>query len=190
MIKWVLGSGSPRRKELLAGIGVSFEIRTKDTPEDFPSTMSLTEVPTFLAKQKALALLPELSDDEMVICADTVVILNNQILGKPESVEAASDMLQQLSNQTHEVITGVFIGNKKKQRIFSDRTLVTFKTLSLSEIEFYIQQYKPFDKAGSYGVQEWIGYIAIERLEGTYTNVMGLPTNLVYQYIQEFEAYS
>ncbi len=179
--KLVLGSGSPRRKELLSGLGFDFEVRTKDTPEDFPSTLPLNEVPEFLAERKAQALFDTLSDDELVLCADTVVILNNKILGKPESKEDAIAMLEELSGNTHLVVTGVFIGNSKQKTIFSDTTEVTFVSLTRPEIEYYIDNYQPFDKAGSYGVQEWIGYVAVERMNGSYTTVMGLPTHLVYE---------
>ncbi len=184
-MKLILGSGSPRRKELLAGLGFEFEVRTKDTDESFSNELLVEEVPTYLAKKKALALLPDLKENELVICADTVVILNNEILGKPESKEQAVEMLQTLSNQQHIVITGVCILNNQIDRVFSDRTEVTFGTLTNEEIEHYIENYKPFDKAGSYGVQEWLGYAKVEQMNGTYTNVMGFPTNKVYAVLKE-----
>jgi len=179
--KLILGSGSPRRKELLSGLGFDFEVRTKDTPEDYPSTLPLTEVPEFLAERKAEALFDTLSEDELVLCADTVVILNNKILGKPESRDEAIAMLEELSGNTHLVVTGVFIGNSKQKVLFSDTTEVTFVSLTHAEIEYYVDNYQPFDKAGSYGVQEWIGYVAVERMNGSYTTVMGLPTHRVYE---------
>lgn len=185
-LKWVLGSQSPRRKELLAGIGIEFEVRIKDTEEVYPDSLPAEEVPEFLSKLKANALLPDLSDNEVVICADTVVILNGEILGKPVDFEDAKYMLSRLSGKKHTVITGVFIGSKTKNTSFSERTEVEFENLTEEEINFYINQYKPFDKAGSYGVQEWIGYVAVKRMEGTYTNVMGLPTNRLYKEIQKF----
>jgi septum formation protein len=185
-IKWILGSQSPRRKELLAGIGVEFEVRLKDTEELYPDSLPASEVPEFLAKLKAAALLPGLADNEAVICADTVVILEGEILGKPLDFEDAKKMLSRLSGKKHTVITGVFIGSQIKSTSFSERTDVEFEHLTEEEINFYINQYKPFDKAGSYGVQEWIGYVAVKRMEGTYTNVMGLPTNRLYREIQEF----
>lgn len=185
-IKWILGSQSPRRKELLAGIGVEFEVRIKDTEELYPDSLPAEEVPGYLAKLKADALLPDLADNEAVICADTVVILDGEILGKPLNGEDAKKMLSRLSGKKHTVITGVFIGSKNQQNVFSERTEVEFEHLTEEEINFYINQYKPFDKAGSYGVQEWIGYVAVKRMEGTYTNVMGLPTNRLYQEIQKF----
>lgn len=185
-IKWILGSQSPRRKELLAGIGIEFDVRTKDTEEIYPETLEAEKVPEFLARLKAQALIPELSENEVVICADTVVILNGRILGKPTDREDAENMLTDLSGKTHTVITGVFIGSANKSTSFSDRTEVTFEHLTPAEISFYIEQYKPFDKAGSYGVQEWIGYVAVKHMDGTYTNVMGLPTHRLYREIQQF----
>ncbi len=185
-MKWILGSQSPRRKELLAGIGIEFEVRIKDTEEIYPETLAAEAVPEFLAALKAKALLPDLKANEAVICADTVVILNGEILGKPVDFEDAKKMLLKLSGQTHTVITGVFIGSSAKTVSFSDRTEVQFETLTEEEITFYINQYKPFDKAGSYGVQEWIGYVAVKHMNGTYTNVMGLPTHRLYKEIQNF----
>ncbi|MBP5983348.1 MAG: septum formation protein Maf [Fluviicola sp.] len=178
--KIILGSGSPRRKELLAALGYNFEVRTKDTDESYPTAMSCEEVPAFLAKQKAAALLSELNEDELLICADTVVILDNQILGKPANNDEASEMLNFLSGKTHKVITGVFIGDSKQEVIFSDTTEVTFNTLSENQINYYIENYQPFDKAGSYGIQEWIGFIGVASITGTYANVMGLPTHEIF----------
>lgn len=183
MTKWILGSGSPRRKELLAGIGVEFTIRTKDTEEVYPEHLIPQEVPLFLAELKAKALLPDLAEHETVICADTVVILDGEIIGKPVDRAEAISMLKRLSGQTHEVVTGVFVGNSEKQLLQSDSTMVTFTSLTEDEIINYIDHYQPFDKAGSYGVQEWLGYVAVEKLVGSYTNVMGLPTNVVYKMI-------
>jgi septum formation protein len=184
--RWILGSQSPRRKELLAGIGVEFEVRIKETEEIYPESLPVDQVPEFLATLKANALLTDLVENEAVICADTVVILHGEILGKPIDFEDAKNMLMKLSGEKHTVITGVFIGNKEKSISFSERTEVEFDRLSKEEISFYIEQYKPFDKAGSYGVQEWIGYVAVKRMEGTYTNVMGLPTNRLYREIRKF----
>ena len=180
-MKLILGSGSPRRKELLEGLGFEFEIRTKDTPEDYPSTLELKDVPEYLATLKAKALFEDLKENEIVLCADTVVILNGKILGKPVDRTNAIEMISELSGKTHEVITGVFIGNETIRKTFSDRTEVTFAELTLSEIESYIDKCQPYDKAGSYGVQEWIGYAAVEKMNGSYTTVMGLPTHLVYK---------
>ncbi len=182
-MKLVLGSGSPRRKELLAGLGFEFTVRTKDTDESFPIEMKCEEVPSFLAQKKATALLPDLLANEIVICADTVVILDNKIIGKPENTAEAIEMLTALNGKEHKVITGVFIGNTDNNSLFSDTTLVKFKEMTANEIVFYVEKFQPFDKAGSYGVQEWWGYVAVERMEGTYTNVMGFPTNLVYEHL-------
>jgi len=186
MTTWILGSGSPRRKELLAGIGVEFTIRTKDTEEIYPEHLIPQDVPLFLAELKAKALLPDLAEHETVICADTVVILDEEIIGKPIDREDAISMLKRLSGKTHEVVTGVFIGNAEKQLLQADSTMVTFATLTDDEIANYVDRYQPFDKAGSYGVQEWLGYVAVEKLVGSYTNVMGLPTHVVYRMISEF----
>lgn len=186
MTKWILGSGSPRRKELLAGIGVEFTIRTKDTEEIYPENLAPQEVPLFLAELKAKALLPGLAENESVICADTVVILNGEIIGKPVDRADAISMLQRLSGQTHEVVTGVFIGNTQKQLLQADSTMVTFTSLTNEEIADYVDRHQPFDKAGSYGVQEWLGYVAVEKLVGSYTNVMGLPTHVVYKMISNW----
>lgn len=185
-IKWILGSQSPRRKELLAGIGIEFEVRVKDTEEVYPETLPAEQVPEFLATLKAQALIPGLRENEAIICADTVVILDGKILGKPIDREDAENMLAELSGKTHTVITGVFIGSTNKFRSFSDKTEVTFEQLTREEISYYIDRYKPFDKAGSYGVQEWIGYVAVKHMDGTYTNVMGLPTHKLYREIQDF----
>jgi len=179
--KLILGSGSPRRKELLAGMSFQFEIRTKDTDESFSPEMDPKEVPVHLATRKAEALFNELAENEIVLCADTVVILEGEILGKPESRDQAIEMLSLLSGKTHLVVTGVFIGNEKQSTAFSDSTEVTFGTLSPEEIAFYIDNHKPYDKAGSYGVQEWIGYVAVEKMKGSYTTVMGLPTHKVFR---------
>lgn len=187
-LRWVLGSGSPRRKELLEGLGVDFVVRTKDTDEIYPDTLPIPEVPAYLASLKAHALLPDLVPGEALVCADTVVILNDTIIGKPVDRNDAIRMLKLLSGNTHEVITGVFVGNNLQQVTASDSTMVTFGSLSDAEIAYYVDRYRPFDKAGSYGVQEWLGYVAVEKLNGSYTNVMGLPTHLVYRLIQKTEA--
>lgn len=182
----VLGSKSPRRKELMEGLGIDFIIRTKDTDERFPSSLIPKETPLYIAQKKTDALLVDLRDNEIILCADTVVIIENTILGKPENEMEAITMLKQLSGKTHEVVTGVIIASKEKKVSFSVTTKVTFKNLSHDEIEYYITNYKPFDKAGAYGVQEWIGYIGVTSIEGSYFNVVGLPTYEVYQALLEF----
>ena len=185
-MKLILGSKSPRRSELLRSLGVEFTVRTKETDESFPSILPSEQVAEFVALKKANELKSDLLDDEFILCADTVVIIDDQILGKPADREAAIKMLQQLSGREHRVITGVVIASLEKQLIFSVTTSVFFHPLSLDEITNYIDQYKPFDKAGSYGIQEWIGYAAIQRIEGSYNNVVGLPTHEVYQALKEF----
>ncbi len=182
----ILGSKSPRRKELLEGLGIKFIIRTKDTDESFPSSLPSTEVATFIATKKADALLLDLSANEIVLCSDTVVIVDDLILGKPIDEKDAKSMLNILSGRTHQVITGVVIASIDKTISFDVTTNVTFKNLSKEEISFYVTNYKPYDKAGGYGIQEWIGYIGVSSLEGSYFNVVGLPTHEVYKALSEF----
>lgn len=176
----ILGSKSPRRQELLAGIGVEFEVRTKDTDESYPSTLPAHEVPEFIAKVKADAF-TDLTADDILITADTVVIVNGKIYGKPHTRDEAFEMLKRLQDNTHQVVTGVCIRRGEKIISFSDETIVHFLPLADDEIYLYIDKYHPFDKAGAYGVQEWIGYVAVDRMEGSYFNVMGLPIHKVYQ---------
>mgnify|MGYP001419753686 CR=1 FL=1 len=182
--KIILASKSPRRQELLRGLGISFEIKTKEIDEDFPNTIDASNVASFLAQKKAEAF--ELSIDEILITSDTAVLLTNRILNKPENTEEAIEMLKSLSGKTHKVYTGVCIKSIEKEVLFSDFTSVTYKPLSTDEIEYYIKHFKPFDKAGSYGIQEWIGFIGIEKIEGCYYNVMGLPLSKLYQELLDF----
>ncbi|MEZ4924332.1 MAG: Maf-like protein [Crocinitomicaceae bacterium] len=184
--KVILASKSPRRQQLLAGLDIEFEIRTKDVEEVYPADMIPVEVPEYLAKLKADEFKGELKDNEIIITSDTIVVLEGDILEKPYDWKEAKEMLRMLSGKTHTVITGVCIRSNNKEVSFSDHTEVTFCELTEEEIEYYVSKYKPFDKAGSYGVQEWIGYIAIDNLEGSYFNVMGLPLNLVYKELKEF----
>jgi septum formation protein len=183
----ILGSKSPRRKELLALLGCQFEIRTKETDESYPETLSIEEIAPFIAHKKARDLLPTLSTDEVIICADTIVVLGNQILGKPENAQHAIEMLSSLSGKEHQVITGVVIASISKKVVFSVQTLVQFKELSIANIEQYVATNQPFDKAGSYGIQEFIGAIGIERIQGSYNNVVGLPTAEVFEALKSFE---
>ena len=185
-MKLILGSKSPRRKELLAGLGFDFEVRTKETDESFPAEMQPSDVALYIASKKAAELVSEITETELLICADTVVIIDSIILGKPESRDEAIGMLRALSGKTHTVITGVVLVSLKKEVRLSVATSVVFNSLGLEEIENYIDTYRPFDKAGSYGIQEWIGYAAIERIEGSYTNVVGLPTHEVYRALKQF----
>ncbi len=178
--KIILVSQSPRRKELLAGLDLSFNIRIADIVEDFPTELPIPEIAEFIAKKKLDKLFKTAEKNELIICSDTIVVLNEEILGKPTDRKEAREMLRKLSGNTHVVITGVAMGDKRKQISFSDQTAVTFKILSETEIDYYLNNYKPYDKAGSYGVQEWIGMIGITKMEGSYFTVMGLPVHLVY----------
>lgn len=182
----ILGSASPRRRELLAGLDIDFEIRVKDTKEIIDNSLSAEYVPQSIAKQKFEAFIPDLQENDFLITADTIVICDNKILGKPKSIENAKEILQFLSNKTHTVVTGVHFGTRDKQQSFSCKTQVTFAKLSTSDIDYYVEKYKPMDKAGSYGVQEWIGYIGIEKIEGSYYNVMGLPVQKLFTEITKF----
>ncbi|MDO5664962.1 MAG: Maf-like protein [Bacteroidia bacterium] len=178
----ILASNSPRRKELLSGIDIDYEVKTlPDIDESFPDNLLKEKVAEFLAKKKALAYLSVLKDDELLITADTVVLLNNKIYGKPVDNADAKRMLRDLSGQTHRVITGVCLTSTQKQVVFSDTAKVTFGNLSDEEIEYYVEKYRPMDKAGAYGVQEWIGYVAVKHIDGSYFNVMGLPIYRVYR---------
>lgn len=187
MINWILGSNSPRRKELLSALGFEFEVRVKNTDESYPNEMPVENIATFLAHKKALAFKNELKPNEVVICADTTVVFENQLLEKPIDQEQAKSMLTQLSGNTHQVITGVCILGNEHEITFSEKTEVTFATLSTTEIEHYINLYQPFDKAGSYGIQEWIGMMGISNINGTYTNVMGLPTHRLYMEMRKID---
>lgn len=182
--KIILASKSLRRQELLKGLGLCFEIKTKDIDEDFPNIIDAYNVAAFLAKKKAEAF--NLSIDEILITSDTTVLLNDRILNKPQNTEEAVEMLKSLSGNIHEVCTGVCIKSTNREVTFSAFTSVTFKPLSMNEIEYYIKHFQPFDKAGSYGIQEWIGFVGIEKIEGCYYNVMGLPLSKLYQELLEF----
>jgi septum formation protein len=181
----VLGSQSPRRKEILEHLLPSFEVRGIDINEDYSNDISPQNVPEFLAKKKFEAYATSLAE-ELIICADTVVLLDEFILEKPSNKSEAFRMLQSLSGRTHKVITGVCMGTRKRQHCFSSETLVTFVSLSDTEIRNYIDKFYPMDKAGSYGIQEWVGIAAVERIEGCYYNVMGLPSSKVYQGLKDF----
>ena len=183
----ILASKSPRRQELLRGMGVDFEILTKETDERFPSDMPLDEVPKYLSLQKSLAFTDEeLPADYLLITSDTVVICEGEILGKPKDREDAVRMLQLLSGKTHHVVTGVTVRSAEKTEPFAVRSNVTFAQLDDEEIDYYIEHCKPYDKAGAYGIQEWIGYVGISGLEGSFYNVMGLPTRRLYQCLKGF----
>lgn len=177
----ILGSGSPRRKELLAGLGLHFQVLVrKGVSEDYPNNLSPHEVSQYIAEKKMSAYADLLVSKTLVITADTVVICNNNILGKPKDAADARRMLEMLSGKTHQVTTGVCIATAKQKICFHVTTDVTFKKLTAEEIAFYINNYKPYDKAGAYGIQEWIGYIGVTALNGSYFNVMGLPVQRIY----------
>lgn len=184
--KIVLGSQSPRRKELLAGLGYTFTRRTTDADEIYPETLTGEQIPIFLSKLKAEALMPTLQADELLITADTIVWHQQQVLGKPQDEQQARQMLQSLSGTTHQVITGVTLTTHTRQHSFAVNTKVTFATLTEEEITHYIQHFKPMDKAGAYGIQEWIGYIGVEHIEGSYFNVMGLPVQRLYKELKQW----
>ncbi len=183
----ILASKSPRRQELLRGMGVDFSIQTKEIPEDYPAEMPLDKVPEYLSLQKSLAFSDdELPADYLLITSDTVVICEGEILGKPKDHDDAVRMLQLLSGMTHHVVTGVTVRSATKTETFSASSQVTFATLDADEIDYYIEHCQPFDKAGAYGIQEWIGYVGISGLEGSFYNVMGLPTRKLYQCLKGF----
>lgn len=184
----VLASNSPRRRELLAGLGLSFEVHVlQDIDESYPADLPVNEVASYIAGKKADAYRTMLSNDMLVITADTVVIAGNEILGKPVDEADAVRMLRLLSGCTHQVTTGVCLLTTKKERHFSVTTDVTFKVLTDEEIMYYVRRYKPFDKAGAYGIQEWIGYIGVTCLHGSYYNVMGLPVQRIYTELGYFD---
>lgn len=183
----ILASNSPRRKELLSGIDVEYEILTlPDIDESYPDNIPQEKIPEFLAKKKASAYRLMIQDDVLLITADTVVLLHGKVLGKPSDNEDAKRMLEELSGETHKVVTGVCLTSHQKQVCFSDTAHVTFGLLTDEEIDYYLSVYSPMDKAGAYGVQEWIGYVGVEKIEGSYFNVMGLPIYKVYRELRRF----
>ena len=183
----VLASKSPRRQELLKGMGVKFVCIVKETPEDYPE-MPYKKVPEYLSRQKSLAFTDaELPANYLLITADTVVIAENEILGKPVDREDAMRMMRILSGKSHHVVTGVTVRTKDKIKTFSAVSKVTFALLDEEEMAYYVDRYKPFDKAGAYGIQEWIGYVGISGLQGSFYNVMGLPTRKLYQTLKSYQ---
>lgn len=179
--KIILASQSPRRKELLAGLGITFEVRVlADIDESYPTHLVGEEIAAYIAKAKSAAYLTTLAANELVITADTIVCQEGHVLGKPRHKEEAKQMLRTLSGETHQVFTGVCLVSTKFQKEFVATTNVTFATLTEEEIDYYVEKYQPMDKAGSYGIQEWIGFIGVERMEGSYFNVMGLPVQRLY----------
>ena len=185
--KVLLASNSPRREELLRGIDIDFEVKVlPDIDESYPDNLPSEEIAEYVAALKAKAYLTSLQEDELVLTADTIVLLDGKVLGKPVDKEDAKEMLRKLSGKTHRVITGVCLTSITKQISFSATSEVEFGELSNQEIEYYVENYSPMDKAGAYGVQEWIGYIAVKHINGSYYNIMGLPIQRVYREIIKF----
>lgn len=182
----ILGSKSPRRKEILHLAGLEYEIRTKETEEYFPANIGIREVPEYLALLKAKDLQETLKEDEILLCADTIVLLDGKIYGKPVDFDDAVLILQELSAKTHEVITGVCLMEKNSYTCFSNTTKVTFKELSLDDIKYYINTFLPYDKAGAYAIQEWIGITGIESIRGNYYNIVGLPIHKVMEQLKQY----
>lgn len=184
--KIILGSKSPRRQELLKGLDIDFEVKEIDVEENYPADLQIYKVPEYLAKQKANYYKKFLENDTLLITADTIVVHNGAVFGKPKNKIEAKNMLKTLSANTHEVITGICITTKAQQEAFSVVAEVTFMSLTENEIDYYIAKYKPFDKAGGYGIQEWIGFVGVEKINGSYCNVMGLPIQKIYQVLKNF----
>lgn len=185
--KVMLASNSPRREELLRGIDIGFEVKVlPDIDESYPIDLPVEEVAEFIARKKASSYVDNLEDDELLITADTVVILDNVIFGKPTNKEEAEEMLCALSGKTHRVISGVCLASNKKQISFSSISDVEFSELTNDEIAYYINRYAPYDKAGSYGIQEWIGFVGVKHLRGSYFNIMGLPIQRLYSEMKSF----
>lgn len=187
----ILASGSPRRKQLLEWANIRFSVLVSDIDETFPTGMPVNDVPVYIAEQKSMAVAEKIknfylnNDNTTIIAADTIVVINDQIIGKPQNREEAINTLLLLSGQTHRVITGVAIKKGNRQLCFSDITLVKFHRLTSQQIEYYVDNYSPYDKAGAYAIQEWIGVIGIESINGDYYNVMGLPISKVVKCISE-----
>lgn len=182
----VLASGSPRRKQLLEWAEIPFEVVVSNTDENFPPHLPVAEIPIYIARNKAIAVQNTISADALILAADTIVVLGDHLLGKPVHREEAISMLLALQGTQHDVITGVVIRQGDREIAFSDRTAVDFHALSESEIEHYVDTYKPYDKAGAYAIQEWIGVVGIKSVQGDFYNVMGLPVSRVVRALQEF----
>ncbi|WP_163406963.1 Maf-like protein [Flavobacterium ajazii] len=183
----ILASGSPRRQQFFKDLDLDFEIRLKDVEEIYPPELKASEITDFLALLKANAFEGELKENEILVTSDTIVWHNNKALGKPKSAEEAFEMIKSMSGTTHDVITSVCFKTSSSSTLLNDITKVTFNNLSDEAILYYIENYKPYDKAGAYGIQEWFGFMAVARVEGSYTNVIGLPTAKVYEYLSTLE---
>jgi len=182
----ILASRSPRRQQLLRELGLKFDVVIKEYEEIYPESLSGEEIARFVAHEKAASFKDNISDNEIVIAADTIVWCNNKVLGKPLDHDDATRILKEISGNTHEVITGVSLRSQTKELTFSESAKVTFETLTEEEISYYIDEYKPYDKAGAYGIQEWIGIIACSHIDGSYFNVVGLPVQRLYKELQRF----
>ena len=183
----ILGSQSPRRRELMAGLDIPFSCVTIDADESYPVELKAGDIPMYISRAKARAYVSELKDNDLLITSDTIVWLKGEMLGKPQDEAEAKAMLARLSGQTHEVYTAVCFADKNGElETWVDCTKVTFNNLSEEDIDYYVSKYRPLDKAGAYGVQEWIGYIGVEHIEGSYFNVMGLPIQKLYTVLKEF----
>ena len=182
----ILASGSPRRQQFLKELDADFEVRLKEVDEIYPEHLKGTEITDFLAELKASSLTDTLSDNDILITSDTIVWHENKALGKPKDKDDAFEMLKSLSGKTHEVITSVCIKSNSKSEVFNEITKVSFNRISDDEINYYLDNYKPYDKPGAYGIQEWIGLIAIAKIEGSYVNVVGLPVDKVYRHLINF----
>ena len=182
----ILASGSPRRQQFFKDLDLDFEIRLKDIEELYPDHLKAEEITNFLAELKASAFENELKENEILVTSDTIVWHKDTALGKPKDYEDAFRILKSLSNDTHEVITSVCFKTIQKTTTFHEVTKVTFTTLSDESIHYYLENYKPYDKAGAYGIQEWIGFIGVSKIEGSYANVMGMPTDKVFEYFHKF----
>jgi septum formation protein len=183
----ILASGSPRRQQFFKDLDLDFEVRLKEIEEIYPPELKAEEITNYLAELKANAFEGELNDNEILITSDTIVWFNDKALGKPKDKEDAFAILKSLSDATHEVITSVCFKTKAKTELISEITKVTFNPLSDAAIEYYLEHYKPYDKAGAYGIQEWIGFIGVAKVEGSYTNVMGMPTDKVFEYLNNLD---
>ncbi len=184
--KIILASNSPRRQELLKGLEIEFEVRVNAVDETIPNDLQAEYVAAYLSKLKSESFPDKLNDDEILITSDTVVLENGHVLGKPTTEQEAFDMLKSLSGATHSVMTAVTLRDKRKQITLEDETIVTFRFLEEEEIWHYIHEYKPMDKAGAYGIQEWIGFMGVEKIEGSYYTVMGFPLHLVYAQLKKW----
>ena len=185
--KLILASGSPRRQQFFKDLDLDFEIRLKEIEEIYPPELKAEEITNYLAELKAKAFEGELKENEILITSDTIVWFNDKALGKPKDAQDAFAILKSLSNATHEVITSVCFKTEVNTSVLFEITKVTFNDLSDEAIQYYIDNYKPFDKAGAYGIQEWIGFVGVSKIEGSYANVMGMPTDKVYEYLMNLE---